>query len=511
LDESSTLDDAYRAAVQSGDLAAAASRAKDIAARSSLTDRDRLDLAIRLTACGESVEAADLARRIASSSSTGVRLLSDAGVLLSRLNLHNESETAFKRALDRSPDDPDILFNLAMVQRFLGRLEDSETNCDKVIRMNPEHGEAFLIRSQLRRQSPERNHVESLRKRLSRGFVSWRTAAQIQYALAKELEDLGRYEESFRALRQGAEIRRRRLQYDVNRDVEVFRALRETFTAQWISAQSGRGHSDDSSIFIVGLPRTGTTLTERILGGSPDVASGGELLAFPNVLMRLVRGAGIRPASPADLVRQSVGIDFSALGRLYSAEARQGNKARRYLTDKLPFNYLYLGLIHLALPRAKIVLLLRDPVDTCYAIYKTYFEAAYPFSYDMEEVATYYSAFARLMDHWRDVLPNAVHTVHYEKLVTEPRATAASIFSFCDLKWSPEHLRTEAVDVPSTTASAAQVRSPIYTSSIGLWRNYERELAPMIKRLRDNGVLHGVSHSLAHEQPVAPPFDRDDN
>jgi tetratricopeptide (TPR) repeat protein len=493
LDESRTLDDAYRAAIQSGDLASAASRAREIAARSSQTDRDRLDLAIRLTACGECVEAADLARRIASSSSTGVRLLSDAGVLLSRLNLHYESAGAFKRALDRSPDDPDILFNLAMVQRFLGGLKDSESNCDKVIRMNPDHGEAYLIRSQLRRQSPERNHVESLLERLSRGFASWRTAAQIQYALAKELEDLGRYEESFRALRQGAEIRRRHLQYDVNRDLEVFSALRETFTAQCMSAQSGRGHSDDSSIFIVGLPRTGTTLTERILGGSPDVAPGGELLAFPNVLMRLVRDSGIRTESPADLVRKSVGIDLRALGRLYVAEARQGKNVRRYLTDKLPFNYLYLGLIHLALPRAKIVLVLREPVDTCYAIYKTYFEAAYPFSYDMEEVAAYYSGFARLMDHWRQVLPDAVHTVRYEKLVVEPEAAAAEIFSFCDLEWRPEYLNTQAGDLPSTTASAAQVRSPIYTSSVGLWRNYERELAPMIKRLRDNGVLSGVS------------------
>jgi hypothetical protein len=420
--------------------------------------------------------------------------VSDAGALLSRLNLQHESETAFKRALDRSPDDPEILFNLAMVQRFLGRLEDSETNCDKVIRLNPGHGEAYLIRSQLRRQSPERNHVASLLERSDRGFASWRTAAQVQYALAKELEDLGRYEESFRALRQGAEIRRRHLQYDLNRDLEVFRALRETFTAQCMSAHGGRGHADDSSIFIVGLPRTGTTLTERMLGGSPDVTLGGELLAFPNVLMRLVRDAGIRTESPAELVTKSVGIDLGVLGRRYVAEARAGRNVRRYLTDKLPFNYLYLGLIHLALPKAKIVLVLREPIDTCYAIYKTYFEAAYPFSYDLDEVAAYYSAFARLMDHWREVLPKAVHTVHYEKLVREPQATAASIFSFCGLKWSPEYLRTDAVDTPSTTASAAQVRLPIYTSSIGLWRNYERELAPMIKRLRDNGVLSNVSN-----------------
>jgi tetratricopeptide (TPR) repeat protein len=500
LVESRTLDDAYRAAIQSGDLAAAAGCAREIAARSEQTDRDRLDLATRLTACGECVEAADLARRVASSPSAAVRLLSDAGVLLSRLNLHHESEGAFRRALDRSRDDPEILFNLAMVQRFLGRLEDSETNCDKVIRMNPDHGEAYLIRSQLRRQSPKRNHVESLLERLSRGVASWRTGAQIQYALAKELEDLGHYEESFRALRQGAEIRRRHLQYDLNRDLEVFRALRETFTAQWISAQHGRGHSDDSSIFIVGLPRTGTTLTERVLAGNPEVTAGGELLAFPTVLMKLVRDAGIRAGSPADLVRQSVGIDLSALGRRYVAQARQGRSVRRYLTDKLPLNYLYLGLIHVALPGAKIVLVLRDPVDTCYAIYKTYFEAAYPFSYDMDEVASYYSAFARLMDRWREVLPNAIHTVYYEQLVAEPQTTAASIFSFCDLKWNPEYLRTHAVDTPSTTASAAQVRSPIYTSSIGSWRNYERELAPVVKRLRDNGVLSGISTpACAHD------------
>lgn len=492
MDELGALDDAYRAAVQAGDFDSAAGRARQIAARSGLTARDQLDLARRLSACGEWIEAAELTRKVANAPSADARLLSDAGVLLSRLDLHQEAEATFERALDRSPEDPDILFNLAMVQRYLGRLDDSEANCDKVIRMKPNHGEAYLIRSQLRRQSPERNHVDSLLERLSQGFASWRTAAQIHYAVAKELEDLERYEESFRALRQGAEIRRRHLQYDVSRDVDVFRALRESFTAGFMSARGDRGHSEDSSIFVVGLPRTGTTLTERILAGDPNVTSGGELLAFPNVLMKLVRDAGMTAASPAELVRKSLGIDFNALGRQYVAEASKGKNVRRYLTDKLPLNYLYLGLIHLALPGAKIVLVQRDPLDTCYAIYKTYFEAGYPFSYDLEEVAIYYCAFARLMEHWRDVLPGAVHTVHYEKLVTEPEATAADVFSFCGLEWRPEYLSTEGVDLPSTTASATQVRSPIYTSSIGLWRNYERELAPVIRRLRKEGVLSGA-------------------
>jgi hypothetical protein len=111
----------------------------------------------------------------------------------------------------------------------------------------------------------------------------------------------------------------------------------------------------------------------------------------------------------------------------------------------------------------------------------------------MDEVAMYYSAFARLMEHWREVLPGAVHTVHYEKLVTEPETTAADLFSFCGLVWRPEYLNTEKIDLPATTASATQVRSPIYTSSIGLWRNYEREIAPMIRRLRDEGVVSGAS------------------
>ncbi|MDX1499910.1 MAG: sulfotransferase, partial [Woeseiaceae bacterium] len=318
-----------------------------------------------------------------------------------------------------------------------------------------------------------------------------RGVAQVCYALAKELEDLGEYERSFARLSQGAAARRGLMRYDVARDIETMVAIEETFTAECLAAASA-GSDNDEAIFVLGLPRTGTTLVERVLASHSDVHAAGELTNFAVELTRRARaGASGPPADRDALVRQSAELDFRALGDAYIASTRPFTGHTPRFVDKMPLNYLYLGLIRLALPKARIVHLRRHPLDTCYAIYKQLFVDAYPFSYDLEELGRYYAAYHRLMAHWERVLPDAFLTVDYEALVDDFEHEVRRLLEFCGLDWQAACLRFYENPEASTTASTVQVRQPVYRSSVGKWRHYRDQLAPLIAVLEAEGVPLG--------------------
>jgi hypothetical protein len=238
------------------------------------------------------------------------------------------------------------------------------------------------------------------------------------------------------------------------------------------------------------LPRSASTLVERILGSHSAVESAGELHHFALALVDAVRRrAGAAPLNRQALVARSAELDFPGLGADYLARVRAGGCTAARFVDKMPLNYLYCGLIQRALPQARIVHVSREPMAACYAMYKTLFNDGYPFSYDVAELAQYYAAYRRLMQHWHATLPGAVFEMTYEALVADPDAQTRRLLSFCGLEWqdrcSDFHLNPAA----STTASAAQVRQPLYRTSVSQWRHYARELAP----LRDELIAAGIA------------------
>ena len=411
------------------------------------------------------------------------------GMLLTELDERGAAIKCYEAAAAIDPDDARHYFNIASLHRTLGDIDAAEQNFDKAISLNAADYEAWKLRSELRTWTAERNHVDALESLLSAGIDENKGHANVCYALAKELEDLGESERSFEHLQQGAAARRQQMRYEPSRDLETIAAIQRVFSAERMQ-QGALGFASAEPIFSLGMPRTGTTLLERILASHSDVHAAGELTNFAIEMMRLVRQqAGDRQVSRDALVELSASLDFRALGDNYIRSTRPATGHTRRFIDKMPLNYLYVGLIHLALPEAKIINVQRDPLDTCYAVFKTLFADAYPFSYDLEELAHYYVAYHRLMEHWRTVLPGVVHTVRYEDLVTNTEAEARRVVEHCDLEWQSECLEFHRSKEASTTASTVQVRRPVYQSSVGRWRDYEQQLQPVVEILRDAGIV----------------------
>jgi tetratricopeptide (TPR) repeat protein len=388
---------------------------------------------------------------------------------------------AWDAAVQLAPHHAVFRFNRATIRRFLGQLDAAEEDLDAVIAARPGDAEAWHLRSDLRTQTADRNHLAELQAHAAKGFAQWPAEVAIRYALAKELEDLGRYEESWRELSAGASLRRRHLQYDVRADVETVNWIRKAYPD---AVAHGASVALDGPIFILGMPRTGTTLLERIVARHPDVQAAGELPHLANALVAATQAAAGRAnITRPELVAASAHADFAGLAVDYRRRCAPHARGKRFFIDKLPLNYLYCGIIRRALPGSRILHLTRHPIATGYAVYKTLFAQGYPFSYDLGEIAAYYTGYRQLMDHWHATLPGQVLDVPYENLVCDPLGEGRRVFEFCGLTWQDDYAEVQRDSGISMTASASQVRRPIYQSSIDLWRHSESQLQPLAQRL----------------------------
>lgn len=455
---------------------------------------------VALRAAGAHAEADSIARAAAIHAGSDATAYDELGTFYTGSGAFREALGCFTRAVELAPESANFRFNRAALLRIVGELEEAESEYDRVIALRPYEYEAYYNRSDLRRQSVERNHVAELQWLLERGVTHPRDEVFLRYALAKELEDLGRYSQSFAHLSRGASLRRRYIAYDVEPDISTVEWIERAFPAQRLRTP-GPGDPSTEPIFVVGMPRTGTTLIERLLGQHPDVFAAGELPHFANALTAVATAVrNVRRLSRRDLVEASARVDFRSLGAGYIARTRPATGHCAHFVDKLPLNYLYCGLIHLALPNARIVHLVRHPMATCYAVYKTLFKDAYPFSYDVGELARYYAAYRRLMRHWHAALPGVILDVSYEALVANLEAEARRVLSFCGLEWHSTCLDFHRNPSPTATASAAQVRRPLYDSSVGLWERYESELQPLRTALiaagiSENELMRQAPHS----------------
>lgn len=409
-------------------------------------------------------------------------LLDALATLFSHCDAAEQALPLFERAVAAAPDDPAFLYNLATAQRMMGKLDAASASLERVLALRPNDYGAHYTRSDLRAYTRESNHVEEMLRLAASGFPSPQAEILLRFAVAKELEDIGEHSRSFEQLKRGCDLQRAAMSYDVAADVATIASIIQRFDAGAVAApQSADG--GEECIFVIGLPRSGTTLVESILAAHTEVFAAGELQALPLQAVQMVRelaGTVVPKLAFADCVLQ---VDAAELGRRYLADTRPQTGHTPRFVDKLPLNYLYAGLIRRALPKARIIALVRDPMDACYAMYKTLFTAAYPFSYDLGELGQYYRAWHRLMAHWRDVLGDALLLVGYEALVADPEAVSREIIRHAGLQWQEQCLDFQSRERAVTSASAAQVRRPIYSSSVGRWRCYTEQLAPLARQL----------------------------
>jgi Tfp pilus assembly protein PilF len=415
--------------------------------------------------------------------------LDTLGVVYSRIGRHHRAAAAFRAATARAPRNAGFHFNLGASLQFAGDVDGAEAAFEAAIAIAPRMCKAHSALSQLRRQTPERNHLERLHSLLATVGDDVDAALYLHHALAKEYEDLGEETRAFGHLEAGNSLKRRGVGYSTDRDRALFETVERLFDAQ-VFAGRATGDPSNAPIFVVGMPRTGTTLTERILSAHSRVRSAGEPQDFAIALKRL---AGTRSNVVLDVetLERGMQIDFAALGRAYLDSVRVlAGDAPRFV-DKMPLNFLYIGFIRLALPNARIVCLRRNALDTCLSNFRQLFAldfSYYDYAYDLLDTGRYYAMFDRLMRHWRACLPGTVLEVRYEALVADLEGEARRILEFCGLPWEPACLAFETNPAPVATASATQVRQPLYSSAVGRWRRYGAALDPLRALLAQHGI-----------------------
>jgi tetratricopeptide (TPR) repeat protein len=442
-----------------------------------------LDYARCCLAAGSRNDALSSLDRAARLGIESTKLLNAIGVLYGMCEDQEKSAPFLERAVKIDPQ-PEYLYNLGAAQRMLGDIAGAEDSFSRVIAMNPLNCRTHFLRSNLRKYTPEDHHTEELEHLLKDGKVNWRGEVLLHYAAGKEYEDIGNYKASFAHVRAGAQIKRRNTQYTVDKDLQVIDRIIEKLDRRG----KPLGASSDEPIFIMGLPRSGTTLVERIVGNHSDVIALGELSIFGLELQDAIKKTTNKQLKQLDLIDRSLDVDFRRLGEVYLSKARLRNMKQRKFIDKMPMNYLYCGLIHATFPNSKMIVLRRNPMASCYAMFKMNFEGAYPFSYDLEDLGKYYIAFHRLIEHWKRVLGDEIYEIQYEDLIANQESQTRRLIDFCGLDWEDACLDFHENNAASSTASALQVRQPIYNSSVDLWRNFEDELQPLADILRRGGI-----------------------
>jgi len=403
------------------------------------------------------------------------------GVALKKLNRMDEAIDSYQKALAIEPGYFQAAYNLGIAFEDSGNRKDAITAYRRALSIKPDSAEIHRIIAHIQQHDEYDEDMREMKEMYTSPGVSDEQKMHLSFGLGKAFEDLQQYEKAFEFFAAGNTLKRRSYNYSIDDAAIFFRRIEEIFDASLFSRFQDAGHDDPTPIFIVGMPRSGTTLVEQILASHKDVYGAGELDVTRRIVSSLSRHCddtafpeSIRQANEAMLDR--LGADYIRLIRRYSSDAR-------HITNKLREDFLYIGLIRAMLPRAKVIHCRRDPVDTCLSIYKNYFVDKDDYAYDLGELGRYYTLYLDLMAHWHAVLPGFIHDVHYEDVVADQAGQTRGLLNFCGLDWDDACLEFYKTGRPVMTLSNEQVRKPIYRDSVELWKRYEAHLGPLLESL----------------------------
>jgi len=393
-----------------------------------------------------------------------------------------------RRALALKPDFADAYNNLGNILKELGEVEEARRAYLKALELAPGIVGVYVNLAEVHHFTPGDPQLAALEALAAKPEeLSETDRLYIDFTLGKAYDDLKDYRRSFARLLSGNAAKRAQVNYDEKSSLGLFDRIESVFTPELIAAKSGGGDPSRVPVFIVGMPRSGTTLVEQILASHPQVHGAGELNTLFETITT-VRGPDGGPVAGPKSVPGLDAATFAAIGARYVAGVRKLAPAAARVTDKMPYNFYFIGLIHLTLPNARIIHVMRDPADTCVSCFSKLFTVAergeLNHTYDLGELGRYYRRYERLMGHWRRVLPpGRILDVRYEDVVADLEGEARRMLAYCDLAWDERCVAFHQTRRHVRTASATQVRQPIYRSAIGRWRAYEEFIGPLLAEL----------------------------
>jgi tetratricopeptide (TPR) repeat protein len=417
------------------------------------------------------------------------------GDALAALDRYDEAQASFHRALALDPDFPEAHAGLGNLQRTLGRLDEARQTFEKAIALAPRRAEFHRALAEAKRfaaSDPQLAAMEALaqealaQEALAQGGATLSTNGRthLQFALAKAYDDIGDSPRAFQHLIEGNALKRAAIAYDPSETLRLLVRTADIFTSELMRRQANQGDASPAPIFIVGMPRSGSSLIEQVLASHSGVFGAGEITDFNAAAASLAGPGGALPKPFPELAAEMTADQFRRVGSHYVNGLRSKAPAAMRITDKTLGNFLFAGLIHLALPNARIIHARRNPVDTCLSCFSKLFASQMFFTYDLAELGQYYRAYDALMAHWRKVLPAGVMLeVSYEDMVADFEPQAKRILGHCGLEWEEACLSFHTTQRPVKTASATQVREPLYRAAVGRSRSYRALLSPLLDAL----------------------------
>lgn len=403
----------------------------------------------------------------------------------------------FNRVLAVAADHVETHNNLANLYKDDGHFDKAMEHYSRAIELKPSHAQAHFNRAELKVFQPGDADLAAMKSLADSNSLPPDEAICIHFALGKAFEDTGDYARAFEHLRTANKLKRRRIEYDEQQAAAVVDRIESTFSREIFDCElsdrsQGSGDPSEVPVFVVGMPRSGTTLIEQILASHPHVYGAGELKHLLDAAVSVLRETGAKARFPESIPLLDR-VAIRRIGQTYLARLPVVPAGKIRIVDKMPLNFFNIGLIRLVLPNARIIHAVRDPMDTCVSCYSKMFSSGNKFSYDLAELGRYYCRYHRLMEHWRAVLPaNAMFDVVYERVVDDIEGEARRLIEYCGLPWDDRCLDFHNTNRTVKTASCAHVRKPLFRSSVQRWRRFGAGLEPLMRELEAIGCSAGM-------------------